>query len=253
MTSSPVIDALCLVGPSLFGVDQDPDALVVAMAATGVSVSIVAANRPPGYLLAPANEWLARVCRRSAGRLVGLARVDPNHAEGCDDARAALATLGLRGLFLHPHEEAFPIDHPRTDAVVEVAGEHEVPVVISAGWPWQAEALQVAELARRHPQTSFVMTNGGQFNISGLGQFDAELALRRCPNLVVLTNGLYRQDFIERAVAEFGPRRVLFASASPQFDLVYELLRVQRAEVASEDERAQMLGGGAAELFRLVP
>lgn len=251
MTTAPVIDALCHIGPSLFGAGQDTDALVSAMAASGVSRSIVAANRPPDYLLAPANEWLAGVCRRSAGRLVGLARVDPNHAAACDDARLALATLGLRGLFLHPHEEVFSIDHPHTDAVVEVAAEHGVPVVISAGWPWQAEALQIAELARRHPQTNFVMTNGGQFNISGLGQFDAELALRRCPNLAVLTNGVYRQDFIERAAAEFGPQRVLFASASPQFDLAYELLRVQHAAVASEDERAQMLGGAAAELFGL--
>ena len=43
---------------------------------------------------------------------------------------------------------------------------------------------------RRHPHTTFVATNGGQINICGLGQQDAELALAANPNLHLQTAGV---------------------------------------------------------------
>ncbi len=247
------IDGLSFLGASLFGTGDAPDALVRRMDELDIAVTVVAPCRPPDYHLPPANAWLAEVARHADGRLVGLGRIDPNRPDAVRHAEEALGGLGLRGLFLHPREEVFGIDGPGVDAVVEVAAAHGRPVVVSAGWPWLAEALQVAELARRHREVRFVMTNGGQFNISGLGQFDAELALRRCPNLLVQTSGVYRQDFIERAVAELGAQRVVFASGSPVFSATYELLRVQLAEVASEADRELILEGNAASLFGLAP
>lgn len=249
---SPVIDALSFVGPSLFGPDQSPDAVVARMDEVGIDVTVVAPHRPPDYHLGPANAWLAEAVAESGGRLFGLARVDPNQSDAPEQTEHALGELGLRGVLLHPREEVFPVDGSRTDAVAEVAAAHRVPVVISAGWPWVAEALQIAELAERHPGVAFAMTNGGQFNISGLGQLDAELALRRCPNLAFFTNGVYRQDFIERAVGEFGSGRVLFAAASPYFDPAYELLRVRSADVATELDRDRVLGSNASELYGLA-
>lgn len=247
-----VVDGLGYIGPSLFGSDQSKEALLARMEATGVDVTAVAVNRPPDYDLASANAWLAEAVATSDDHLVGLARVDANHRGAAEHAERGLSTLGLHGLLLHPREEVFRIDDSRVDVVVDVAGAHDRPVVVSAGWPWVAEALQVAELAARHPDVRFVMTNGGQFNISGLGQFDAELALRRCPNLAMFTNGVYRQDFIERVIVEFGADRVLFAAASPQFEAAYELLRVQKADVANEDQRARVLGRNACDLYGLA-
>lgn len=248
---SRVIDALSFVGPSLFGSELPPEALVARMDEVGVDAAVVAPHRPPDYHLGPANAWLAETVAASAGRLFGLARVDPNQKDAPEQADRALGDLRLRGLLLHPREEVFPIDGPWTDAVVEVAAAHRRPVVVSAGWPWVAEAPQIAEVAERHPSVSFAMTNGGQINISGLGQLDAELALRRCPNLSIFTNGVYRQDFLERAAVEFGADRVLFAAAGPHFDLAYELHRVRSADLSAEADRDRMLGASAAVLYGL--
>jgi predicted TIM-barrel fold metal-dependent hydrolase len=92
-----------------------------------------------------------------------------------------------------------------------------------------------------------VLTNGGQFNISGLAQFDAELALRNA-NVHIQTSGMYREDFLERMVAMFGPERLIFASAEPVFEMAYERTRVDFAHF-TESERALILSGNSARLF----
>jgi predicted TIM-barrel fold metal-dependent hydrolase len=96
------------------------------------------------------------------------------------------------------------------------------------------------------------MTNGGQINISGLGQADATLALRQASNLCIDTAGIYRQDFIEETIAEFGGERVLFGSGSPYFDQRYEIKRIYLAKV-SDAARQAVQGGTARHLLHLQP
>jgi predicted TIM-barrel fold metal-dependent hydrolase len=59
-----------------------------------------------------------------------------------------------------------------------------------------------------------------------------------------MTNGEYRQDFIERLVGGMDSGRVMFASMAPMFDPEYELLRVRSARMP--DEARRMLEGEAA-------
>jgi predicted TIM-barrel fold metal-dependent hydrolase len=92
------------------------------------------------------------------------------------------------------------------------------------------------------------MTNGGQINISGLGQADATLAMEKASNLYIDTAGVYRQDFIEETVEAFGGNRVLFASGAPYFDQRYEIKRIILAKV-DEKERLAMQFGSARELI----
>jgi uncharacterized protein len=246
----PVIDGLAFVGPSLFGAGQSQDQLLARMASVGVDRTVTVPARPPEYDLAPANESVAAFQAAHPDRIVGLARIDPNRSQAAAETRRCLSEFGLRGVFLHPHEEVFAAGDTRLDAVLEVCAEAGAPVVIASGYPFVSEALQVAELAARYPGTPLVMTNGGQLNISGLGQLDALLALEQCPNLVVQTNGVYRQDFIEGVARRFGAKRVMFAGGGPQFDVGYELLRAQLADL-DESDRAALLGGTATRVFAL--
>ncbi len=234
----------------MFGPGQSYDELRRRLDENAVDAAVVAAARPVDYHLGPANDEISRLQEADAVRVVGLGRVDANRADAADETQRCLETLALRGIFLHPHEEVFPVNAPRVDAVLEVCAERGAPVVVAAGYPWVSEALQIAELAARHPTVPITMTHGGQQNISGLGQMDALLALRKCQNLLVQTNGVYRQDSIEGVVREFGSGRVMFASASPHFDVGYEVLRVRLAEF-SEADKAQVLGGTAGRVFCL--
>lgn len=244
-----VVDSLLTVGPSLMGPSLTVTGALAGMDQVGVDQAIVVPARPPSYHLAEANDTIVRAVMEQADRLVGLARVDPHRADAADELVRTM-DAGLAGLFLHPQQEVFAINDPMVDRLVAICGERSLPVVIATGYPWLSEPLQVAELARRNPGTTIIMTNGGQYNISGLGQYDAQLTLESCPNVLIQTAGVYRQDFIEGTVERFGAGRVLFASNAPQFDCRYEILRLRLSRLPDPDKEA-VLGGTAREVFRI--
>ena len=219
------------------------EGLIEALDAAGIDRAVVCPPRARGHGYDVENDRVAELQRAHSERLVGFARVDPLAPGAAAELERALG-LGLRGLFLHPWEDAFAVAEPAVDALIG-----DVPVIVATGYPWVSEGLQVGELARRHPQTMFVATNGAQINISGLGQRDALLALEANPNLVIQTTGVYREDFIEGVVGRFGPERVLFASGFPRFDPRLEVLRVQWAPNLDEHAQAAILGGNAERLL----
>ena len=156
----------------------------------------------------------------------------------------------MRGLLLHPWEETFAANSERAVSLAAQAAALGYPVVVEAGHPLVAEALSLADLARQVDGT-VVMTRGGQVNMAGLAQQSADLALAAAPNLRALSAGMYRQDWLERCVEQFGAERLLHGSCAPVFDLGYELERVRRAKMG-DDERAAVMGGNAMALFGLT-
>ena len=247
-----IIDAFTLLGDSIQGYGQGERELLERMDAAGVDRAVVCPVKPRGYHLGPENDRVATAARRN-GRLIGFARVDPLlGAEAVRELERAASELSLRGLFLHPWEEGFRINSPLVDPVAGRAAELGLPLLVATGYPWVSEAPQVGDLARRFPSLSIIMTHGGQINISGLGQFDARLALEQYPNVCIETSGVYRQDFIEDVAQALGPRRVLFGSGSPRLDMRLEVERIRWAKLP-DDARALMLGGNAARLVGPTP
>jgi len=245
-----IFDFRVFVGQSFDGTMQAAGDLLQRMDNLGIEMALVAPFRTLLYNLDQANASLATVVRIVWDRLIAAARIDPWQPTAVDSLRRAVDTHGMRALFLHPWEETFRIDLPRVDPLMAFAEERKLPVLVMSGFPWLSEALQVRKLAARWPAVPIVMSNGGQINISGLGQADATLALAACPNLYIDTAGIYRQDFIEETVEAFGAERVLFGSGAPYFDQRYEIKRVLVAKV-KEEERELMLGGNAMRLLGL--
>ena len=237
-----------MVGPDLFGVGQTVEHLLQQSTALGFTLTVATANRPHEYDLREGNEAVARFRNEHRNSVVGLARLDPNRNSARADLTHAYNELGLSGLFLHPAQEYCPITAPRAIHLIELSARERKPVVVAAGFPWMSEPLQVADVALRFPETTFVMTNGGQINVSGLGQFEVLLALRQCPNIVITTTGLYRQDFIERVVSEFGAERLMFAGGSPLFEPAFEVSRIENIN-ASPETKTTILAGVARKVF----
>ncbi len=226
------IDSLVLVGENRFGASLELAEALGYLAAFDVPALVAAPARPHGYRLEPANEKLAGAADNYGDRVARLGRVDPWEGRAAlAEAERCLTVLGCRGLFLHPAEEVFPVAQAMD--LLAIATGHSAPVVISTGHYAQSEPLQVAELAARWPSLPIIMTSGGQTNISGLGMTEAWIALRRCRNLFVMTNGVYRQDFVESLVDEFSPKRVLWASSAPLFDLKFEHARIVSARMTA--------------------
>jgi hypothetical protein len=244
-----IVDALVYAGSGLYGGRTASELLKEARIA-GLDCLVAAPAKPVDYDLAAASERLAGECAASGGRMVCLARLDPWRSDAAERLAALLSHSAVRGLLLHPWEETFPANSPRAVALAARAAALGYPVVVEAGHPLLAEALSLADLARQI-DGEVVMTRGGQVNLAGLAQQSADLALAAAPNLRALSAGMYRQDWLERCVEQFGSERLLHGSCAPVFDLGYELERVRRATM-SEGERAAVMGGNAAALFGLT-
>ena len=246
-----IVDSLCFLGESIFGHRAAAGDLLARMDEVGIDKAVVVPMKPRDYHLGPANELVAEAVRQHPERLVGLARVDPLRGdEAVAELERAHASLGLHGVFLHPWEETFRVSAPFVDPVFEAAGRLGAPVVVAAGYPWLSEGLQVGDVARRFPAVPLVLTNGGQLNISGLGQTDAELALQENPSTVIQTAGVYLEDFLEGVALRLGAERVLFSSAYPLMDPRLEIRRVQWCHL-DDAAKSAMLGGNAARIFGL--
>lgn len=247
-----IIDGLTFVGESLFGYRATAADLLAAMDGAEIDRAVVCPVKPRTYRLARENERVADAVRQHGRRLVGFGRVDPLLGDDAvADAEAALGELSLSGLFLHPWEETFRVGASLVDPIVAVARARGAPVLVATGYPWLSEPLQVADLARRFPDVTFLMTTGGQLNVSGLGQTDAELALAGNSNVLVQTAGVYREDFLEGVVERFGAERLVFASSFPLMDTRLELLRARALHIG-ERERAKVLAGNLVTLLDLT-
>lgn len=240
-----MIDALAIVGDGLFGTGLALEDHLARVQALGMHGAVVAPARSSDYRFEPANDRLAAAVPDSAP-VRWLARVDPNRPAPAIAELRRCAGLGAAGMYLDADQDVFRVTEAAP--VVAAATELGLPVVMVAGVPLRAEPLQFDALAREVPNARIVLTSGGQVNVSGLGMTDAWLALTRNPNLSVLSNGEYRQDYLERIAAELGPERLLFASMAPVYDTGFELTRIRSARFRDVD-RARIEHANAAQLF----
>ena len=243
-------DFRVFLGESFDGKKMEAGALLRSMDSNEIEMALACPFKPLSYNLIGANKDLSALIAPHQDRLVGAARIDPWQANAVNTLHYGVEALGLRAVYLNPWEENFQANAKILDPVMAAAESCNVPVILAAGYPWVSEALQILDLALRWPKVNFVMTNGGQINISGLGQANAMLALVQSPNLFIDTAGIYRQDFIDETVVDIGGERVLFGSGMPYFDQQYELMRIKVADV-SDDAREKMLWKNAQRLLSI--
>jgi predicted TIM-barrel fold metal-dependent hydrolase len=243
------VDSLLYVGRSRFGHELSPDQALAALDQEDIAGAVIAPTHRPDHDFGRANETVTEAAAASGGRLVALARVDPWDGDrAVQMLERAVVDHGAQGLFLHPLEEHYRINDPRVRPLARAAADLGVPVVVATGYQGFSEPVQITQFAGWCPEVPVVLTNGGQFNISGLAQQDAGLALGH-DNVFVHTSGVYRDDWITLVVSSFGADRILFASAAPLMSVRYELRRVQLAHVP-EEAKQLMLDGNARRIFR---
>jgi predicted TIM-barrel fold metal-dependent hydrolase len=215
--------------------------------------------------------------RAGGGRLVPYLLVDPTTPEGLEAGRRGLAELGFRGVLLYPALHRFDPAAPALDPLYAEAGRRRAPVVVHCGLleirlrdllgvrPAYdirgANPLAVAAAAERHRATRYVLPHFG-------GGFFAEalLAGAQSPNVFVDTSSsnswmrarpeeLSLAAVMRRALAAFGPRRILFGTDSSTFPRGWraDILAAQREALAAAgcggEDTAQILGRNLAEIL----
>jgi uncharacterized protein len=169
-------------------------------------------------------------------RAFGFVYLNPNHVE------ASLAELNrcvgdgpMVGVKLWVARHC---NTPELDPIVARATELKVPVLqhtyikATGNLPGESTPMELAELARRHPEAVFIAAHTGA---------DWELgvrALRGCKNVSVDLCGFDPTAGVtEMAVRELGAERVIYGSDAPGRSFASQLGKVLGAEVPASAKR----------------
>ena len=184
--------------------------------------------------------------------LLGMIQLNPH------DIRESLAALDrwLRDgpmvgvYFSGGGPKALTCTHPNFIPLVERIAEYN-GVIMQHTWfktggkqgPGESTPSELTKLARRFPEQKFVCAHAG-------GEWERGIrAVRRSANILVETSGFdATAGFIEMAVRELGPRRIVFGSHLPSRSLGTELGKVIGANITDQDRRL-ILGENLRELL----
>lgn len=245
-----IVDIHVYIGESLYGLSQNDTVVLQSMDEIGISQSVLITNKPVNYSLPDGNRNVYRIVQKHRDRFFGISRIDPWQREkALDDLRRCKEEYGFVGLLLHPFEEVFHINDPIVNSLVEYATEQKMFVMIEAGYPLVSHPFDIAEIANRYKDTTFIATHGLQLDSAAYALTDAEYVMRECPNLIMETSGMYAPTVVERIVHDLGMDRVVFGSHSPWLHQRFETDRISRLRVTDE-EREMIFTGTFSKLLQ---
>jgi uncharacterized protein len=134
-----------------------PGELTEALALVGGRAVVFPLMERVGYR--EANDAVLAAAEASEGRLAPFCRVDP-HADPAGELERCLAA-GARGVKLHPRAERFDLRHPGVAAVLAVATERRLPVIVHSGLGIPSLGRDALTLGERYPEAPLVLAHVG--------------------------------------------------------------------------------------------
>ena len=218
------------------------------------------------------NRFVAALAADSGGFAIGTGTVCPGEVGATDIVEEAFA-LGLRGLKLHCHVQAFAIDAPCLDGVYELCRDKGMPLVIHAGRePW-SDALpkdpydlcnvdRTARVLDRFPGLKLVVPHLGANEFDGYRRL-----LFKHDTLWLDTTMMVADYFPDLYEPQPGsgagapwlpfvrarPDRMLYGSDAPNLPYAWDREVKALARVLPDNELALILGDNARSLFAPAP
>lgn len=244
-----IIDTQVYLGDSLFDYGHSLPEILANMNRLNIDKAILIPVKPKDYHLAPINDQVSKAVLQNPDRFYGLCRVDPwQKGAAVVEAKRGFEELGACGLYLDPLEENFAITDDHIRSILETAEAYNKPVVVNAGHVRVSHIAQIRDMANRYPGVQWVVCNGGWINSSGMLYYEGRAMMDACPNVVISTSGVYREDFLEEIFKEVGEERVLFGSRSPIYDQEFEMVRIQLAHL-TETQKEKLWSTNAMAVF----
>jgi predicted TIM-barrel fold metal-dependent hydrolase len=199
----------------------------------------------PESITAPLERW--------PDRLLGMIRLNAHDVDG--SLAAIDRWLGdgpMVGVyFASGRLGALPSSHRNCDPLVRRIGELD-GLIMQHTWfktggketPGESTPAELAQLASRHPKVNFLCAHAG-------GEWEQGIrAIRSSPNILAETSGFDpTAGFLEMAIRELGPERIVFGSHFPSRSLGTEVGKIFGAPLSKEDRR-QILGGNLRRLLK---
>ena len=240
-----------LDGHVMLGAGRDAslsaDELLATMDRLGIDQALV--SPAEGYLPVrnrEGNEFVAAAAAASDGRLFAYAVATPWLGDDALRELRRARDAGARALKLDSALQGFDLLDGQADPLVAFAIESGWPVYVRTGTPPHALPLQLAWLAARFPEGSFLLGKSGATDFS----HDGPATLAAAPN--VYADSVYVEWPTSLAAADpdgIGGR-VFFSTDAPFGDPAIELARVTEAPYG-ESVRTAILGGTLARLLGL--
>lgn len=191
---------------------------------------------PSPQVLRDQNDQVLQALSHWHDRAFGFVYVSPKHVDASlREIDRCVRDGPMVGLKLWV---AARCDSPEADAIVRRAAELRA-VVFQHTWikaqgnpPGESTPMDLAALARRHSEAAIVCGHTG-------GQWELGIrAVRDVPNVTIdLAGSDPAAGFVEMAVRELGPRRVLYGSDAPGRSFASQLAKVYGADVPDETRR----------------
>lgn len=185
-----------------------------------------------------ANEEIARIVRRHPDRFIGFAKHDPVREKGQvrQMLRHECLDLGLRGLKLHVTPTA---------ETLEAVEELGIPVL----WHPSPNVATFEGVIKNYPKIDFILAHMGSDLSANWREHEAAIGVaRNYPNVYLDTGGTVLTRYIEQAVKDPGPRKIVYGSDEPEVDCRLEIFKVRVLKLAKADEQA-ILGGNMQRLL----
>ncbi len=192
------------------------------------------------------NELVAAAAGASDGRLLAYAVATPWLGDAALDELRRAHDSGAVALKLDSALQGFDLLDGQAEPLVAFAIESGWPVYVRTGTPPHALPLQVAWLAARFPEGTFLLGKSGATDFA----HDGPATLAAAPN--VYADSVYVEWPTALAAADPDGHggRVFFSTDAPFGDPAIELARVTEAPYG-EDVRDAILGGTLAGLLGL--
>jgi len=190
------------------------------------------------------NELTADAARRSDGRLLAYAVATPWLGEEALAELRRAREAGACALKLDPALQGFDLLDGQAEPLVAFAIDAGWPVYVRTGTPPHALPLQLAWLASRFPEGSFLLGKSGATDFS----HDGPATLAAAPNTYADSVYVEWPTALAAADPEGRGGRVFFSTDAPFGDPPIELARVTDAPYGGEIRDA-ILGGTLARLL----
>lgn len=240
--ATEIFDAHLHLGRDVDGLIGDYEELIRMIDSYGVESGFVFClhelDREPAFRAA--NDRTLAFAERSGGRLIPFARLDLNETP-LEEAERCLA-LGARGIKLHPRAQRFRVADERLRAVVSLAEDRGVPVLLHAGQGLPPIADELARVMDLHPSANLILAHAG---IADLPSLCERLAGR--PG-VFFDSSVWSVADLLACLELVPPEQILYASDYPYSQPPASLLltvRSARVAGASDEVLRAMLYGNA--------
>lgn len=193
------------------------------------------------------HDQIYKMTQEYTGKIFGMATVNPHVSKKAykEEISRCIKDLGFVGIKLHPFAQACAPNSKDGYMVAETAAELNVPLMIhtGSGIP-QSLPTNVIEVAKKIPDTKFILAHSGMIITAG----EAMLAAEMCPNIYLGVSWTV-PGTIESFVKKFGSERVLFES-DEYLNTSAELAKIKYLDFPEQDYN-NIMGNNAINIYKL--